>query len=70
MPVRLRRLEILAEGKTKIIFQDSFDPSSVLIRSKPVITAGDGAKKDLLKNKDILATTTTANVLSFWNHAV
>jgi phosphoribosylaminoimidazole-succinocarboxamide synthase len=52
----------LAEGKTKIIWEDPADPYTVRIESKDDITAGDGAKHDLLENKAQLANETTCNV--------
>lgn len=51
----------IAEGKTKIIVGTA-DPNLVLIQSKDDITAGDGAKHDLIENKAMLATSTTCNV--------
>ncbi|EGC40175.1 phosphoribosylaminoimidazole carboxylase [Dictyostelium purpureum] len=52
----------LASGKTKSIYQLNKDDQYVLIVSNSSITAGDGAKKDVLPNKDIYSTTTTVNV--------
>lgn len=52
----------IAEGKTKIIWQDPDDDRYVLIEGKPDITAGDGAKRDVIEGKDVLASTTTINV--------
>lgn len=52
----------LAEGKTKIIWEDLEDPSRVLIESKDDITAGDGAKRDELEGKAVAATTTACNI--------
>ena len=51
----------IAEGKTKTIWQDPDDDQRVLIEGKPDITAGDGAKRDVIQGKDVLATTTTIN---------
>lgn len=55
----------LAEGKTKIILPDPVDSGLVLVRSKDDITAGDGAKHDLLPEKALHATTTTVHVFEF-----
>ena len=55
----------LVEGKTKIIWKDPLNEHSVLIQNKPVITAGDGKKRDHLRNKDVYATKTTCNVFEF-----
>jgi phosphoribosylaminoimidazole-succinocarboxamide synthase len=49
----------LAEGKTKVILDAG--GGNVLIQSKDDITAGDGAKHDLLEGKAVYATTTTSN---------
>jgi len=61
MAVEVERGEKVAEGKTKIIWEMAGDPDHVLIESKDDITAGDGAKHDLLPGKGVLATTTTCN---------
>lgn len=54
---------ILAEGKTKIIVRDFDDADhDGYIISKDDITAGDGAKHDLIPGKAALATQTTCNV--------
>jgi phosphoribosylaminoimidazole-succinocarboxamide synthase len=60
----------LAEGKTKIIWQQPGDASArtVLIESKDDITAGDGAKHDVLEGKAVTATTTTCNVFELLNN--
>lgn len=50
----------LGEGKTKVIWGDS-DGYEVTIESKDDITAGDGAKRDEIEGKAVLATTTTVN---------
>ena len=53
---------LIAEGKTKILRATKRDPEKVLICSKDDITAGDGAKHDLIEGKAALATRTTCNV--------
>jgi len=53
---------LIAEGKTKIIRAAGQDPEKVLILSKDDITAGDGAKHDLIDGKAAFATRTTCNV--------
>jgi phosphoribosylaminoimidazole carboxylase/phosphoribosylaminoimidazole-succinocarboxamide synthase len=52
----------LNEGKTKIIWEIEGDESFVIIQSKDDITAGDGAKHDVIEGKARLATQTTCNV--------
>jgi len=51
--------EIITEGKTKIVYK--LDNGRVEIVSKSDITAGDGAKRDVMEGKDFLANNTTCN---------
>lgn len=53
------------EGKTKVI-TDAGD-GTVLVRSKDDITAGDGAKRDVIQGKGASSTTTTTNVFRLLN---
>ena len=52
--------KMLAEGKTKIIVEAG--NGEVLVRSKDEITAGDGAKRDVLDGKAAASTRTTSNI--------
>ncbi|MBU0624943.1 hypothetical protein KKF05_01225 [Patescibacteria group bacterium] len=54
--------QLLAEGKTKRVWADSADPDLVVIESKDDLTAGDGAKHDVLSGKAVQATQTACNV--------
>src|ERR671912_90682 len=54
------RGELLAEGKTKIIYADASDPAQAIIFSKDDITAGDGARRDTLPGKGALSGRRTA----------
>ena len=54
--------DVIAEGKTKIIRTSKQDPGRVLVVSKDDITAGDGAKHDVIEGKAALSTRTTCNV--------
>lgn len=58
----LQHGEVIAEGKTKIIRINPADKNSVVVLSKDDITAGDGAKHDIIPDKAKLATKTTCNV--------
>jgi phosphoribosylaminoimidazole-succinocarboxamide synthase/DNA-binding transcriptional MerR regulator len=51
---------ILTEGKTKIV--EEVGNGEVLVRSKDDITAGDGAKRDVLDGKAAASTRTTCNI--------
>jgi phosphoribosylaminoimidazole carboxylase/phosphoribosylaminoimidazole-succinocarboxamide synthase len=52
---------LLAEGKTKRIHQISGHPELVALVAKDDITAGDGAKHDIIPDKGKLANATTCN---------
>jgi phosphoribosylaminoimidazole-succinocarboxamide synthase len=66
-------LDILVyEGKTKKIFfaggsksNDEEGNRLVVVCSKDDVTAGDGARHDVIPGKGILANTTTSNIFSF-----
>ncbi|HZT27677.1 MAG TPA: phosphoribosylaminoimidazolesuccinocarboxamide synthase [Pseudolabrys sp.] len=54
--------ELLAEGKTKKIHAVKGSADLVAVIAKDDITAGDGAKHDIIPDKGRLATLTTSNV--------
>jgi phosphoribosylaminoimidazole carboxylase/phosphoribosylaminoimidazole-succinocarboxamide synthase len=60
LPALLGR--ILAEGKTKRIVEKKDDPTRVILLAKDDITAGDGAKHDIIPDKGKIATQTACNV--------
>src|SRR5262249_39133601 len=53
---------VVAEGKTKTIHRIVGSPDLVALVSKDDITAGDGAKHDVIDGKGALANRTTCNV--------
>jgi phosphoribosylaminoimidazole carboxylase/phosphoribosylaminoimidazole-succinocarboxamide synthase len=53
---------LLTEGKTKWVYQGAGNEDQVIVVSKDDITAGDGAKHDVLANKGRIANQTTCNV--------
>lgn len=55
-----RRGRVVTEGKTKIV--EEAGNGEVLVRSKDDITAGDGARHDVLEGKAAASTRTTGNV--------
>lgn len=57
-------LEVI-RGKTKKISTVENDDTTVVVESFDAITAGDGAKRDVIDSKAALATQTTCNVFSF-----
>ena len=54
--------ELVAEGKTKKIHRVKGSSDLVTVVAKDDITAGDGAKHDIIPDKGRLATATTSNV--------
>lgn len=52
----------LSEGKTKRIVEKRDDPTRVILIAKDDITAGDGAKHDIIPDKGRIATQTACNV--------
>jgi len=60
-------MEKIAEGKTKIIWAIPGVKDEVIIESKDQITAGDGAKKDIIEKKGIFANETTCNCFALLN---
>jgi len=57
------------EGKTKIVYLLSDDPSKVLLHSKDRITAGDGERAHDLKGKAEISTTTAKAIFELLNKA-
>lgn len=59
----------LAEGKTKIIYAHPADPALAIILHKDSISAGDGARRNLIEGKGALSGRTTANVFGLLSRA-
>lgn len=55
----------LAEGKTKVIYAHPGDPGLVILVHKDSISAGDGARRNVIEGKGALSGRTAANVFSF-----
>jgi len=58
---------LIAEGKTKRVFELAGEPRRVVIESKDDITAGDGARRNVISGKGGISGRTTANVYAFLN---
>ena len=58
---------LIAEGKTKFILSTE-KPGWIHIRSKDDITAGDGARHDVIPGKGMLANQTTCNIFHLLRH--
>lgn len=61
----------IARGKTKILYESLADPNELIVQQMDSITAGDGARRDVIAGKGRLAALTTARVFRYLNaHAV
>lgn len=61
--------QVLIEGKTKIIHEIKDSVGHVLIQSKDRITAGDGARADVMEGKAVISTATNCNIFDILNTA-
>lgn len=59
------QLRKIAEGKTKIIYENPTDPKTVFMVFKDDITAGDGAKHDVLEGKALLDWQTNRDIFEY-----
>jgi phosphoribosylaminoimidazole-succinocarboxamide synthase len=59
----------LAEGKTKIIYAHPTDSALAIMVQKDSISAGDGARRNVIPGKGALSGRTAANVFGLLNHA-
>ena len=59
----------LAEGKTKIIYENPADPSTVYMVFKDDITAGDGVKHDVIEGKALIDWQTNRDIFAYLNRA-
>ncbi|MBV8172489.1 MAG: AIR carboxylase family protein [Candidatus Eremiobacteraeota bacterium] len=57
----------VARGKTKILYQHPERADAVIVSSQDQITAGDGAKRDVIGGKGRLAALTTARIFRLLN---
>ncbi len=60
-------MDILIEGKTKKIIAHEANRRLAYMVSKDDITAGNGAKRDIIEGKAALSTRTNANIMTFLN---
>ena len=57
----------IAEGKTKIIYENPLDPKTAYMLFKDDITAGDGVKHDIIKGKALVDWKTNRNIFELLN---
>ncbi len=64
-----KSLKKIAEGKTKIIYENPDDPKTVFMKFKDDITAGDGLKHDIIKGKAVLDWQVNRDIFELLNRA-
>jgi phosphoribosylaminoimidazole-succinocarboxamide synthase len=67
--IDLDALTKLAEGKTKIIYENPADPSTVHMVFKDDITAGDGVKHDIIEGKALIDWQTNRDIFEYLNRS-
>ena len=67
MPVDFSSLKKVAEGKTKIIYENPKDPKTAYMVFKDDITAGDGVKHDIIKGKALVDWKTNRDIFELLN---
>ncbi len=67
MGIDLTALKVLNEGKTKIIYENPEDGKTVYMVFKDDITAGDGAKHDVIQGKAMVDWRTNRDIFTYLN---
>jgi len=67
LSINFSSLKKLAEGKTKIIYENPKDRKTVYMIFKDDITAGDGAKHDIIKGKALVDWRTNRDIFELLN---
>jgi len=67
MLVDFSSLKKVAEGKTKIIYENPEDPKTAYMVFKDDITAGDGVKHDIIKGKALVDWKTNRDIFELLN---
>jgi phosphoribosylaminoimidazole-succinocarboxamide synthase len=57
----------ITRGKTKILYECADDPHAFVVRQMDAITAGDGARRDVIDGKGRLAALTTSRIFRYLN---
>ena len=67
MSINFNSLTKLNEGKTKVIYANPDGPKTVFMRFKDDITAGDGAKHDIIEGKAFVDWQTNKDIFEYLN---
>lgn len=65
--MNVRRGAEIARGKTKVLYESLDDAQRLVVRQGDAITAGDGARRDVIAGKGRLAALTTSRVFRLLN---
>lgn len=68
MAINFNELKTIIEGKTKVIYENPKDPSTVYMLFKDDITAGDGVKHDVIEGKAYVDWKTNRDIFEYLNH--
>lgn len=67
MPIDFSSMKKVNEGKTKIIYENPEDKKTVYMVFKDDITAGDGAKHDIIEGKALIDWQTNRDIYEYLN---
>jgi len=67
MALDFKSFKRITEGKTKIIYENPSDPKTVYMAFKDDITAGDGAKHDVIEGKALVDWRTNRGIFEYLN---
>ncbi|MFC1570020.1 phosphoribosylaminoimidazolesuccinocarboxamide synthase [bacterium] len=67
MSIDFTKFGKIAEGKTKVIYENPDDPKTVFMVFKDDITAGDGAKHDIIEGKALVDWQTNKDIFEYLN---
>ncbi len=67
MSLDFSKMEVINQGKTKIIYQNPDDARSVYMAFKDDITAGDGVKRDVIEGKALIDWKTNRDIFELLN---
>ncbi|HPI76505.1 MAG TPA: phosphoribosylaminoimidazolesuccinocarboxamide synthase [bacterium] len=67
MSLDFSKMEVINQGKTKIIYQNPDDAGSVYMAFKDDITAGDGVKRDVIEGKALIDWKTNRDIFELLN---
>lgn len=67
MVLNFKTMDKIIEGKTKVVYANPDDPKTVYMLFKDDITAGDGAKHDVIQGKALVDWKTNRDIFEYLN---